>query len=205
MKNILYFLTPHKKYFITPLIIYINTLVFISMVVMGLGFGNFSGESLLYWGANFKPLTIDHGQWWRLLTSTFLHGGILHIFFNMYGLISVGIFLEPVIGSIRYGLAYIATGLLASCASIWWHTHAVISVGASGAIFGLYGLFLVLLIKNVFTPEFKKIVLKNTLIFIGFSLAMGASGGIDNAAHIGGLLSGLIIGLLVYYVPKPTK
>jgi membrane associated rhomboid family serine protease len=121
----------------------------------------------------------------------------MHIMANMYGLLFVGIFLEPLLGKSKYLVSYLLTGILASCASLWWH-DATVSVGASGAIFGLYGLFLALLLVKVYPPDFEKSFLFSTLIFIGFNLLIGLTGGIDNAAHIGGLISGFIIGLVLY-------
>jgi len=195
VKEIIDFLKPKEGYFITPIVIYINIIIFIVMVFAGLGFISFKSQDLLNWGANFRPLTTN-GEWWRLLTSTFLHGGLMHILANMFGLLFVGIFLEPLLGRTKYLTAYLLTGILASCASLWWHTASV-SVGASGAIFGLYGLFLALLLRKVFPPDFGKALLTSTLIFIGYNLFMGLTGGIDNAAHIGGLVSGFVVGIML--------
>jgi len=189
------FFLPREGFFITPVIIDLNILVFIIMVFAGLGFVSFKGDDLLAWGANFRPAT-SHGQWWRLVTSTFLHGGIMHLLANMYGLLFVGIFLEPRLGKIRFAMVYLITGILASIASLWWHA-ATVSVGASGAIFGLYGAFLALLLMKVFPKDFSKVFLGSTLIFVGFNLVMGFTGGIDNAAHLGGLISGFVIGLIL--------
>lgn len=195
-KDILTFFLPREGFYITPIIIDLNILVFIIMVFSGLGFISFKGVDLLAWGANFKPLIIN-GEWWRLLTNTFLHGGLMHLLANMYGLFFVGIFLEPRLGKVKYAIIYLITGILASITSIWWH-DAAISVGASGAIFGLYGVFLALLLTKIYPKEFSNAFLVSTLIFVGYNLLMGLSGGIDNAAHIGGLLSGFIIGLILY-------
>jgi rhomboid protease GluP len=195
LKEMLDFFIPKEGFYVTPIIINLNLLIYIIMVFAGLGLVSFKGSELLNWGANFRPLTTD-GQWWRLLTSTFLHGGLMHILANMYGLLFVGIFLEPLLGKTKYALVYLVTGILASVASIWWY-DATVSVGASGAIFGLYGFFLACLLLKVFPPDFGKAFLTSTLIFVGFNLLMGFTGGIDNAAHIGGLLSGFIIGLIM--------
>ncbi len=203
LKDFLEFLKPKDGYFITPILIYINLAVYITMVFAGLGFISFKAQDLLNWGANFGPSTVN-GQWWRLLTNTFLHGGLMHVLANMYGLLFVGIFLEPLLGRTRYLLFYLLTGILASCASLWWH-DATVSVGASGAIFGLYGIFLALLLTKVFAPEFAKSFLMSTLLFVGFNLLMGFTGGIDNAAHIGGLTSGFIIGLIVRLTLKAPE
>ncbi|PIF45257.1 membrane associated rhomboid family serine protease [Chryseobacterium sp. 52] len=195
IKEILEFFIPKDDFFITPIIINLNLLVFIVMVIAGFGFLSFKGNDLLNWGANYRPITTD-GQWWRLLTNTFMHGGLMHILANMYGLLFVGVFLEPLLGKTKYLLVYLITGILASVTSILWYP-ASISIGASGAVFGLYGFFLAALLLKVFPPDFGKAFLLSTLVFVGFNLLMGFTGGIDNAAHIGGLLSGFIIGMIM--------
>lgn len=191
---------PKKGFFITPIIINLNILFYLAMIIAGLGLISFKAIDLLHWGANFRPATTN-GQWWRLLTSIFLHGGLLHLVANMASLLFAGIFLEPLLGRTKYALIYLATGILASCASIWWHP-ATVSVGASGAIFGLYGVFLALLLLKVFPASFSKGFLISILVFVGYNLLMGFTGGIDNAAHIGGLVSGFIIGLLLTPILK---
>jgi membrane associated rhomboid family serine protease len=200
LKNFLDFLKPKEGYFITPILIYSNIGFFLIMTISGLGFISFKGQDLLQWGANYGPLT-EGGEWWRLFTSTFLHGGLMHLLANMYGLLFVGIFLEPLLGRIKYLTVYLLTGLLASIASIWWY-DATISVGASGAIFGLYGVFIALLLTKIYPPDFAKSFLISTAIFVGFNLLMGLIGGIDNAAHIGGLISGFIVGLILTPIIK---
>ncbi|WP_449401420.1 rhomboid family intramembrane serine protease [Chryseobacterium wanjuense] len=96
-------------------------------------------------------------------------------------------------------------GILASLVSLFWH-DATVSIGASGAIFGMYGLFMALMVFKIFTPEFSKAFLLSTLVFVGINLLMGLAGGIDNAAHIGGLLSGFILGILmVLFIIKEDK
>jgi rhomboid protease GluP len=125
----------------------------------------------------------------------------------MYGLLFVSIFLEPVLGRAKFIIAYFLCGLLASLASIWWHP-ATLSVGASGAIFGLYGVLTALLTTNKADANSKKGLLINNAIFIGINLIIGFTGGIDNAAHIGGLLAGFIIGYIMYFFidePKPKR
>lgn len=194
------FLKLGKDYFITPILIYANIGIYVLMIIMGLGFISFKGQDLLSWGANYGPLT-KSGEWWRLFTSTFLHGGFGHLFANMAGLLFVGIFLEPLLGRAKYLTVYLLTGILASIASIWWH-EKTISVGASGSIFGLYGIFLALLLTKIYPPDFAKSFLISTAIFIGFNLLMGFTGGIDNAAHIGGLVSGFVLGLILHPILK---
>jgi rhomboid protease GluP len=188
-------LIPKEGFFITPIIMNLNILIYLIMVISGLGVVSFKGIDLLNWGGNFRPYTTD-GQWWRLLASIFLHGGLMHIIANMVGLLFVGIFLEPLLGRKKFLTIYLLTGVFASATSLWWHA-ATVSIGASGAIFGLYGLFLSLMLLKVFPKDFSKAFLVSTLIFVGYNLLMGLAGGIDNAAHIGGLASGFVIGLLL--------
>jgi membrane associated rhomboid family serine protease len=194
LKEALSMLVPKPGYYVTPLIINLNLVVFLIMVFAGLGFISFKAMDLVHWGANFRPLTIN-GEWWRLMTSIFLHSGVMHIIVNLVSLMFVGVFLEPVLGTKRFAVFYLLCGIAASCTSLWWHSNTV-SVGASGAIFGLYGIFLALMLLKVFPREFSKAFLVSTLIFIGYNLLMGLTAGIDNAAHIGGLLSGFLVGLL---------
>jgi rhomboid protease GluP len=187
--------SPRKGFIATPIIMYANTAVFIAMVIAGLGFIDFSAADLVRWGGNYGP-DVEGGQWWRLLTSTFLHGGIMHLAINMYALLFVGIFLEPVIGLKRFVICYLLLGIVASIASYKIHPGQV-GVGASGAIFGLYGIFLALLLSGIFPALMKKTFLVSISIFVGFNLIAGLSGNVDNAAHIGGLISGLIAGGLL--------
>jgi membrane associated rhomboid family serine protease len=192
--DLIFFFKPVENYFVTPILLFLNIAVFVAMVCSGLGFMSFQGQDLLAWGANLRPLTTE-GEWWRLLTSTFLHGSLIHLLSNLYGLVFIGILLEPLLGPGKYFIGYFFSGIVASCASIWWY-DAAISVGASGAIFGLYGIFLALLMTKTFSTEFSQVFLINTSVFIAYNLLMGLTGGIDNAAHIGGLVSGLLFGLL---------
>ena len=204
VKGALSFFLPKEGFYYTPIIIDLNILIFIIMVFSGLGFMSFNANDLLAWGANFKPVTTD-GQWWRLFTSIFLHGGLMHLLANMYALLFIGIFLEPQLGKTKYLLVYLFTGIVASLTSLWWH-DATVSVGASGAIFGLYGVFLGLLLTKALPKAFaNKAFLTSILLFVGYNLLMGLSAGIDNAAHIGGLLSGLIIGFILSQQIKQQK
>ncbi len=194
-------LIPNQAHFVLPIIINLNLLLNICMICAGLGFVSFRADDLLNWGGNYRPYVIE-GQWWRLLTNIFLHGGLMHLVANMAGLLFAGIFLEPLLGRKRFLIVYLVTGIFASLSSIWWY-HATVSVGASGAIFGLYGVFLVLMLRKIFSPEFSKSFLVSTAVFIGANLLLGFTGGIDNAAHIGGLAGGIIAGFIL--VPQLKK
>lgn len=192
LKELLYIFKPVKDYFITPIIININIVVFVLMAFSGANIMLPDNESLLNWGANFKPLTLE-GQWWRLLTACFIHIGIIHLLLNAYALVYIGALLEPILGKVKFITAYLLTGIAASVTSLWWH-DLTISAGASGAIFGMYGVFLALLSTNLIEAGKRKALLASIVFFVGYNLVNGLKSGIDNAAHIGGLLSGLLIG-----------
>jgi rhomboid protease GluP len=195
-KDFLSFFIPHKDFFVTPILIDLNILIYVAMVCSGVNFFLPDNESLLSWGANFRSVTMD-GEWWRLLTCCFVHIGILHLLMNMYALLYIGLLLEPIIGKFKFAVTYLLTGILASVASFWWH-DVTISAGASGAIFGLYGIFFALLLTNIIEKTARKALLSSIVIFILFNLINGINGNIDNAAHIGGLISGIIIGFACY-------
>ncbi len=183
---------PRKGFFITPLLVDLNLLVFILMVINGAGFWLPDSESLIKWGANFRPVTLQ-GELWRILSCCFVHIGIVHLTFNMYALIYIGMLLEPILGNVRTITAYLLTGIAASTASLVWHP-LTISAGASGAIFGLYGVFLALLTTDIVEKSARKALLTSIGIFVAYNLVNGMKGGIDNSAHLGGLACGFIIG-----------
>jgi len=203
LKGYLQILVPKQGFYATPIIIWVNIVIFIAMVYAGLGFLDFSAKDLLKWGGNYAPY-ISQGQWWRLFTSTFLHTGFMHLLLNMYGLLFVGLFLEPMLGRSRFAICYCATGIVASFVSYRIHPNLV-GAGASGAIFGMYGIFLSFLFTRVFPLAAKKAFLMSTLIFVGYNLVMGLEGNVDNAAHIGGLISGFLIGLLLNKTVKMER
>ncbi|HEY5750003.1 MAG TPA: rhomboid family intramembrane serine protease [Chryseolinea sp.] len=183
---------PTRGFFVTPLLIDINLVVFLLMVATGVNFFLPDGESLLNWGANFRP-AIAEREVWRLLTCCFIHIGVIHLVMNMYALLYIGMLLEPRIGVTRFLTAYLLTGIAASVVSVWWHPFTI-SAGASGAIFGMYGVFLAMLTTNLIERAERNVFLTSILVFVGYNLLNGLKGGVDNAAHIGGLLSGLLIG-----------
>ncbi|MCU0321868.1 MAG: rhomboid family intramembrane serine protease [Chitinophagaceae bacterium] len=204
-------LTPTEKIaiqqganYITYILIAINVFIFIAMVVSGVSLFEPSAEAISNWGGNFRLYTVG-GDWWRLLTCVFVHIGIIHLALNMYALFFIGSYLEPLLGKAKFALIYICTGVLASVVSIWWSGESV-SAGASGAIFGMYGVFLALLTTKLIDQETRKALLQSILIFVGYNLLYGMKGGIDNAAHIGGLVSGFVLGYVLYYgIIEKTK
>ena len=184
---------------VTQAIFGINVAVFVAMALAGVSMlDNPSGQDLVRWGANFGPLTVS-GQWWRLLTCVFIHGGLLHIGFNMWCLWSLGRLAESVYGHWTFAVVYLICGLSASLTSVIWNP-VVLSVGASGAIFGIAGA----LIASFYLGEFSlpraalNGTLRSVVVFVGYNLFFGAVvARTDNAAHIGGLLMGLLLGALI--------
>jgi rhomboid protease GluP len=192
---------PQKGYVVTPIIIDINIIIFLLMALSGVNILEPDTESLINWGASLNPLVVQ-GQSWRLFTNMFLHIGIIHLLLNMYALAYIGLLLEHRIGTFKFAVAYLCTGIAASVVSVWWHAFTV-SAGASGAIFGLYGVFLALLTGNFIDKEMRKALLTSISVFIGYNLIYGLKEGIDNAAHIGGLASGVLIGFA--FIPSLQK
>jgi len=209
LKEAFELLKPGRGYFYTPVIIYLNIIIFVIMILCGVHPFEPSIQSLIQWGGNFRAITIN-GQYWRLLTCIFLHAGLFHLLFNMYALLYVGGLLEKKFGNHRFLLVYIITGVFSSLASLY-HNQNMVSIGASGAIFGIYGLFLSLLISRNFSvpKESRQNLISSIVLFIGSNLLYGLTKeGIDNAAHIGGLISGFIIGFAYYpafHHPKYSK
>jgi rhomboid protease GluP len=191
---------------VTLSLLSLNILVYLAMGLSGVSWNEPSLRDAVRWGADFGPLTLS-GDWWRVLTSTFVHFGILHIGFNMWCLWSLGRTLEFFMGRKGFVLTYIASGCAASLASLAWDPWRV-SAGASGAIFGVAGAWAsYLLFKK--TPIDKSLLkgqLRSLFIFIGYNLFYGAvSGAVDNSAHIGGLLSGAILGALIPALKLPGR
>ncbi len=192
-KEFLLAFVPRKGYIITPLVIDANIIVYALMVYRGLGFVSFQSSDLIVWGGQYKPL-VQAGEWWRLLTATFLHGGFMHFLQNMIVLFFAGSFLEPYIGTIRFFLLYLVAAICGSLLSLWWH-DATVSVGASGAIFGVCSCLLVLILTKRLPPGLK-ILTWGIVIFMAFNLVIGIFGHTDNAGHIGGIIGGVVMALL---------
>ena len=188
---------------VTQAIFGINVAVFVAMsLAVGVSlFGDPAWQTLsVRLGANYGPYTIG-GQWWRLVASMFIHGGLVHIAFNMWCLWGLGRLAESVYGHWTFAVVYLISGMGASLGSAAWHFPIpVSSVGASGAIFGIAGALIASFYLGEFSLPRAAIggTLRSLLIFAGINLSLGAgSTGIDNAAHVGGLLMGLLLGALI--------
>jgi membrane associated rhomboid family serine protease len=192
------FVVPRRDAYGLPILIDINLAVFLAMALSGLGVMAFQSDDLLKWGANFGPPSLGFGAY-RLITSQFVHGGLMHLAFNMYGLLIGGLILAPVMRKGGLIAAYLVCGLAGAITSAMVHP-TIISVGASGAIMGLWGILLAMaLLGDKRLAAARKPILLNCATFAGLTLFQGAlNPGIDNAAHVGGLVMGLVVGAVMF-------
>jgi rhomboid protease GluP len=168
----------------------VNVGVFAIDAVLGLAG---QPDALLERGAMI-PLLIAQGEWWRLVTAMFLHIGLLHLAFNSLALYVFGGLIESALGSARMLLLYLVTGFAASVASFTFGSPVVAAAGASGAIFGLLGAWLVYNLRRR-SLMMARSNIQSALFLIGINLVFGFTvPGIDNIAHIGGLISGFAAG-----------
>lgn len=175
----------------------INIGIFIVMVASGVSWIKPGTDQVLRWGADYGPYTFS-GQYWRVITAMFLHFGIIHLFGNMWCLWSLGQLAEKLLGSLSVLGLYLLTGIGASLLSLCWDPMRV-SAGASGAIFGIAGaLIAVLYFGRLGLPaEGVRKLLGYVVRFAFLNLLFGLQGHIDNMAHLGGLVSGLLIGFFL--------
>ena len=179
---------------VTPAIVSINVLVWLANVATGVHPLAPDPQLLLQWGGNFLPLTIE--QPWRLVTATLLHGGLIHLAFNMWALWDAGRIAERFYGNAQFLVIYLTAGVFGSLASDFFAARSGVSVGASGAIFGVVGALAAALYTkhHKLPPELVAAMRSSTTMFVGYSLLMGfLTPHIDNAAHIGGLVSGFLM------------
>ncbi|HEX5235406.1 MAG TPA: rhomboid family intramembrane serine protease [Silvibacterium sp.] len=188
----------------------INCAVYLAMLLSRVSFWSPDINQLMHWGANNGTAVLMYGQWWRLVTAMFVHVGIIHIATNLWCLWNLGLLAEPLMGPMGLFAAYLMTGFAGNLLSVAVNPgvpggpHSVVGAGASGAVFGLAGVLIVLL-KSPLLPlpklELKR--LRRSVIYfallnlgIGLYTAVGPSPiRIDNMAHLGGFLSGLALGV----------
>jgi rhomboid protease GluP len=183
---------------VTIALIAANALVFLIMVLRGVSAFAPTPQQAISFGADYGPLTLN-GQWWRLVSSMFVHFGALHIGLNMWCLWNLGRAAERLLGRFSYLLAYFASGIFGSIASVYWHPLAA-GAGASGAIFGLAGVLVsfVYLKKTPAHLQINSKMLSSLGMFIFYNLIFGAAiPGISLAAHGGGLVMGLAVGAVL--------
>ncbi len=191
-----------KTPYITYALIIINVLVFISMYIFGHGSEDI--RTLYSFGALDKVSVVNYHEYYRLITSAFLHIGFLHLICNMYALYILGSEIESYFGKLKYLFIYFISALVGSLVSLVFISENTISAGASGAIFGLMGALLYFgyyyraMLNNAITKQIVPLILLN--LFIGF-----ISSDINNFAHLGGLFGGLIASMIVGVKYKSGK
>lgn len=186
---------------VTGILVVLNVIVF---VILSLGGRTEEAEYMLEHGAMYGPYVVMYGEYYRFFTSMFLHFGFTHLMNNMITLIVVGKHVEPVVGKLRFAIIYLVSGLggsLLSFAGSFITTENHVSAGASGAIFGLTGSLLALTI--MLRGHVGDISGRKVLLLIAINLYLGFTNqGVDNLAHIGGLLCGFLITFPVASIPK---
>lgn len=190
-----------RRYLMTASLIIINIIVFLVVDFTG---GSENTAHMMRCGAAYTPLILEDGEWYRLVTAIFLHFGINHLLNNMVVLGVLGERLEILMNRFSYVLLYFIAGIggnLLSMALEMRSGHYAVSAGASGAVFGLMGAILYILIRNRGTVL--DLSMKRMLIMVGLSVYLGfADAGVDNAAHIGGLVCGFLAAVILYHPKK---
>ena len=183
---------------LTNLLLIANILVFVWTTLHN---ATASTQSLVQAGAFYGPY-VQEGQWWRAFTTAFIHENLLHISFNMFALWQIGRIVEQLFGSFKMGLVYTAS-MIGSAWAIYTFNYDVVTVGASGAIFGLFGALVAAGLRlgprgRQLVQSVLGIVIINVLI--GFTVP-----NISQAGHLGGLVTGFIVGLLIYFPPVQLR
>jgi rhomboid protease GluP len=208
----------------TYVLLGINIAVYVAMVLGGVSAIRPTSDSLMGWGANNAGNVLVYGEWWRIVTSMFVHGGVLHLGLNMWCLWNLGMLAEPLMGTFGVFAVYLLTGAAGNMLSTFFNWKDFSSqmvfpagVGASGAIFGIAGALIVLLKSQRLPvpPEELKKIRRSVIyfaginLFIGFSINFGSSRtgvAIDNWAHLGGCASGLLFAVpMVPRIGWPRK
>jgi rhomboid protease GluP len=181
---------------LVPAIIAANVVVFAVMVASGVDSAHPAVSALLRWGANSGSTTVVRHQSWRILSSAFLHAGFAHLFFNMLALLNVGGIVERIFGGVRMAAIYLCAAVMGGVASLLAHPDSV-CVGASGAIFGVYGALggFALRERGAVTGPVIRELRTIAVTFVAYNLLYSfRDANIDVAAHLGGLLGGLASG-----------
>lgn len=192
------------KVYVNIALIAVNVMVFLLFELIG------DTEDTMFMmkhGAVYEPLVVMRGEYYRLLTSMFLHFGASHLMNNMLVLFVLGERMEQVLGHVKYFFFYMASGIFANIISIVVHMekgYAAVSAGASGAIFGVVGGLVYVVAVN--HGQLDGLTNRQLGFMILLTLYHGFTAtGIDNWAHIGGLISGFILSILLYRRPRAAR
>jgi rhomboid protease GluP len=178
----------------------VNVLIFIGMTFLGIDKYN---EIVNDFASNYR-IVLDKGEWYRIFTAMFLHADADHLIGNMLSLCVIGLFVEKAMGRVKFVIAYFATGIIAGLVSMGYNMYLgdnVYSLGASGAVYGLIGVFIVILIAD--KGETYRINVTRMIIYLVLcGYATMTESNIDHAAHIGGLIAGLVLGIIMFGIPR---
>jgi membrane associated rhomboid family serine protease len=177
----------------------------VSMALLGLNVVVFllqkitegNDNSVFQLGA-MQGFAVADGDYWRLLTAAFLHAGILHIAFNMYALYLFGPFVERALGTTRFVIAYLTMAVASSVFVYWLTAPGIATIGASGAVFGLFGLALVLLIRTGQD-------VRGLLVLLAINAFISLQGNISWQGHLGGFVTGVVLGAALAYAPRERR
>ncbi|CAN5449732.1 hypothetical protein BH10ACI4_BH10ACI4_29560 [soil metagenome] len=198
----------------TYILVGINCAVFLWMIFHGVSPKEPTTGQLLHYGATNPDFIVGYGQWWRLLTATFVHVGLIHIATNMWCLWNLGLLGEPLLGPLGLSAVYVLTGVAGNLLSLAYNVifrhHESVGAGASGAVFGIAGILIVLLSNHKLPIPWSELkrLRRSVVQFAGLNLVIGIAANftsivnIDNFAHVGGFLCGLALG--VPLVPRMT-
>ncbi len=207
IKNVLQLFWPQKGYTVTPILVLLNICCFLGMLFLMLLMSLILASKLQGFqplhdvldrlGVLNRKLVLD-GEYWRLISYQFLHTSTRHLFGNMYALIYIGLILENKIGWKKFLIFYLASGVFGGLASVAYHQE-VSTVWASGAITGLFGALIALLILKSFERSATKALLVSTVLVVALMLLNGTGKGINNICHIGGLTGGFVNNLFANF------
>ncbi|WP_199138139.1 rhomboid family intramembrane serine protease [Pedobacter sp. ASV12] len=220
IKNVLYLFWPQKGYLATPIITWLNIFYFgFTFICTVIYFRYFFAKAtvvdpalvvqkleqlLLNLGANNRKLVLN-GQYWRLISYQFMHASLLHLFFNLYALLYLGLMIENKLGWRKFVFIYFFSGICGGLVSIIFHQEEIL-MGASGAIMGLYGAFIALLLNKAYEKNANKALLVSTLIVMILVLINGWFGRrTDNACHLGGVIAGFVSCCFLYVKPMNSS
>lgn len=176
----------------------VSILIALNLVVYIITMMPIIGDTVFYTGMSVNYL-IGDGEWWRLITSLFLHGGMMHLLFNMFALFLFGPELEKIAGKMRFLTIYFLAGIFGNVATYVSQEGMYASVGASGAIYGIFGAFAALVYYTRRTmPQLKQVILPLIIISVIMTFI---TPNINAAGHLGGLATGFLLGLS-YFSPK---
>lgn len=193
-----------SKPYITMAVIAVNIIVFAVMSIFG---NTLDAQYMAEHGAMYPPYVAENGQYWRLFTSMFMHFGLMHILNNMVMLGAVGRIVEIAMGHVRFLIAYIVAGICGGALSYAMMLHNndyAVSAGASGAIFGMVGALVWIVIAN--RGFYEGISRQQVIFMVILMIYYGVStSGVDNWDHLGGLAGGFIISIVLYRKKRYNK